>query len=578
MMSAPMDPDCLAPEQLPQTSRLYSAYLSKPEKLAAYYSHPADLGGIRAAARELKAGAARYPAEMRWGVVQILRDQNARFAGGALEPQAKRSLERLEAGALAIVTGQQVALFGGPAYTFYKALTALRVAADLTRGGLEAVPIFWMAGEDHDLAEVNHVFWQSGGAPDKLEWAGDAHTEEQTEGRTVGSIPLGKGIEPLVRKAAGALGGSFAGNTSAGNALASELSEALTAAYRPNETFGSAFARLMSALFAARGLILLDPQDARLHQLAAPLLQRTAQQREELIAALLAQDKKLEKSGYHAQVRVTERSTLLFRIVGGRILDGRNETVRALDGRRVALKKVNSEFAAAAEHFSPQELHEAIATSPELFSPNALLRPVVQDFLLPTAAYIAGPAEIAYFAQNSVLYKKLLGRMPAILPRPSFTLVEPEVARLLARYELEPADALRGRQSLAAKMERRHIPRGLAAKLDAEQKKLVRMLAGLRKPIANLDPTLAGALETATRKMLYQLENLRRKAGRAADFRTGVLTKHEQVILSSLYPQHGLQERSLSLLPFLARHGADLFDDLGKRCGLNPCAHRFVRL
>jgi hypothetical protein len=321
-MSASMDPDCLAPGHLPHLSRLYATYLSDFKKLAAAYAHPPDLRGIRAAARELKARATSYPAEMRGGVVQILRDQNFRVAGGALHPQAKRNLDRLESGAVAIVTGQQVGLFGGPAYTFYKALSAIRVAADVTRSRVEAVPIFWMAGEDHDLAEVNHVFWPTENGLEKLEWEGDA----QDDGRSVGGILLGKGIEALVRKASDALTGAFA----------AEISDALKAAYAPGETFGSAFARLMSALFASRGLILLDPQDARLHQLAAPIMQRAAKQQEELTAALMAQDKKLVNGGYHAQVKVTGRSTLHFYTAGGRGANTRMESGRTPDGRGIA--------------------------------------------------------------------------------------------------------------------------------------------------------------------------------------------------------------------------------------------------
>jgi bacillithiol biosynthesis cysteine-adding enzyme BshC len=590
MMSAPMDPDCLAPDQVPETSRLYSIYLSNPSQLGAFYAHPPDLRGVREAARELKGAPERYPAEMRFGVAQILREQNARFGGDSLEPKVKRNLDRLESGAVAIVTGQQCGLFLGPAYTFYKALSALRISERLTRSGIEAVPIFWMASEDHDLAEANHIYWPApansaaalnGEAIAKLELP----ASPEDEGRSVGSVLLGKGIEMLVRRAADSLSGAFA----------PEFARAMTAAYRPEETYGSAFARLMSKLFAARGLILLDPQDARLHQLAAPILQRAAQQQEALTAALLAQNKKIEKAGYHAQVRVTETSTLLFRIEGGLGAEARKEDGRSVGanniagytpGKRIALKRINSGFAAGSEHFSAQELTAAIAAAPELFSPNALLRPVVQDSLLPTVAYIGGPAEIAYFAQNRVLYDKLLGRMPAILPRASFTLIEPEIARILKRYDLNPADVLAGKQSLAAEMERRHIPRGLAAKFSAEQKKLERMLADLRKSLTKLDPTLAGALDTAARKILFQLEKLRRQAGRASDFRSGILAKHEAAILSSLHPQHTLQERLLSLIPFLARHGDDLIETLSKHCGLptgkirgaKKCAHRFIHL
>jgi bacillithiol biosynthesis cysteine-adding enzyme BshC len=558
-----MDPDCLAPEQLPQTTRLYSTYLTRPEKLDAFYAHPPNLKGIRAAVRRVRSGEARYRAEMRTAVEEILRAQNFAYGDGKLESQLMTNLSRLKNGAVAVVTGQQVGLFGGPAYTIYKAISALRIAAELTEHSINAVPIFWMAGEDHDLAEVNHVYWQSAAAEigaeiEKLQWTGDAGAEQKYEGRSVGSIPLGQGIEALTRRVTDSLGGILEGIS-----FPAQLNSMLAAAYRPGETFGSAFAKLMAKLFAKSGLILLDSQDPGLHQLAAPLLQRAATHQDELAAAILAQDKKLEKAGYHAQVKVTERSTLFF---------------KNMDGRRVAMKKIAAGFTAWKERYPPKLMHDAIAATPELFSANALLRPVVQDFLLPTVVYVGGPAEIAYFAQNSVLYERLLHRTPVILPRASFTLVEPEVARLLKRYKLEPADVFGGKQSLAEKMERQFISKQLAAKFNIEQKKLETMLAGLREPITQLDPSLAGALDTAARKMHFQLDKLRRKAGRAADLRAGLLTKHEQIILGALYPQHGLQERTLSLLPFLARHGKGLLDTLGKNCSLTPCAHRFVRL
>jgi bacillithiol biosynthesis cysteine-adding enzyme BshC len=451
--------------------------------------------------------------------------------------------------AAAIVTGQQVGLFGGPAYTFYKALSALRIVEQLRKGGIEAVPIFWMATEDHDLAEVNHVAWSCTSGDERLEWAGD----KSSEGRSVGNIVLGDAIAPLVRRAIEALAGSGA----------NEVSEILSSAYQPDVTFGFAFARMMSALFAKRGLILLDPLDARLHHLVTPLLRRAANEQSDLGAALLEQNKRLEKLGYHAQVKVTDRSTMLFATV---------------EGKRVALVRRNSGFVAGSKEYTAAELASAIEAHPESLSPNALLRPVMQDVLLPTAAYIGGPAEIAYFAQNRVLYDKLLGRMPAILPRASFTIVEPAVERLLKRYGLSIEDVLHGRQHLRKKMERQNLPRGLAARFTSDEKKLMRMLAALKKPIEKLDSTLVGALETAQRKMVHQFGKLRAKAGRAEGFRTGVLSRHEQTVCDALYPQNGLQERSLSLLPFLARNAMEMLDDIEEKSGIDSAAHCVVRL
>lgn len=554
-MCVPMEYDCLTPANLPHITRLYSDFLSwraKPSaspKLSSFYPHQPTLAGIREAARGLTRGTTRYPGEMRAAVAEILRSQNAGFCGNALPAALERNLALLKGNAVAIVTGQQVGLFGGPAYTFYKALSALTIAAQLRKKNIEAVPIFWMASEDHDLAEINHVYWPSATGLERLDWAG----EKEQEGRSVGGIVLGPQIAPLVRKAIDGLAGS----------ASQEIGAILAAAYKPDRTFGSAFAQMMAALFGEQGLILLDPMDVRLSRLAAPLFHRAVKEQAELTAGLLAQNKQIEKSGYHTQVKVTERSTLLFRII---------------EGKRVALLRRNSGFVAADQEFSAADLDAAIDANPDAFSPNALLRPVMQDTLLPTAAYIGGPAEIAYFAQNRVLYDRLLGRMPAILPRASFTLVEQPVERLLKRYGLTIEDVLRGRQHLRLKMEKRNLPRGLAARFIVEEKKLVRMLAGMRKPVGKLDSTLVGALDNAQRKMLYQFGKLQAKAGRAAGFRTGILSGHEQAIRDALYPQNALQERSLSLLPFLARNGLELLAELGKNAGVEPAAHCVARL
>ena len=554
-MFVPMERDCLTPESLPHITRLYSDFLSwrakgsPPARLAGLYGQRPNLSGIKSAVRELTRGPAAYSKEMRAAVTETLRAQNTQFSGGQLPPEVAQNLDRLFGKAVAIVTGQQVGLFGGPAYTFYKALSALRIVEQLRKGGIEAVPIFWMASEDHDLAEINHASWPTATGEERLEWTGD----KSLAGRSVGNIVLGDSIFPLVKRAAESLSGPDSG----------EIENILASAYQPGATFGSAFARLMSELFAKRGLILLDPLDARLHKLSAPLLIRAARDQSELGAALLDQNKRLEKLGYHAQVKVTDRSTVLFAMV---------------EGKRVALVKRNSGFVAGHQEFSGDQLASEIELRPESFSPNALLRPVMQDTLLPTAAYIGGPAEIAYFAQNRVLYDRLLGRTPAILPRASFTIVEPVVQRLLTRYGLSIEDIFRGRQFLRGKMERQNLSRGLAARFTAEEKKFAKMLEAFRKPITKLDSTLAGALDTVQRKMLYQFGKLRAKSGRAEGFRTGVLSKHEQSILSALYPQNGLQERSLNLLPFLARNGLDLLDAIEKKSGLDSGAHCIVRL
>lgn len=539
-MAVPMDCHCIPPAELPHVTKLFATFLDDFGGLSEFYSHPPTEAGIVAAAREV-----RHDAEERHSVVEVLREQNQRLgADGA----SLRNLDRLAAGAVAIVTGQQVGLFTSPSYSIYKALSALRTARQLTERGTEAVAVFWLATEDHDLAEINHSYWPSRDGLDRIEVSAAG-----AAGRRVGEVELGEAVVAAVSRAQALLEGP----------AAEELSRFLAESYRPEETFGSAFGRLMARIFAGQGIILLDPLDARLHRRMAPIYRRALEENEILTRELIMRSKKLDRAGYHAQVKVTERSTLLFLNV---------------DGQRLPIRRRGEGFVAGRASFSAADLLDTIERTPEEFSANVLLRPVVQDALLPTAAYVGGPAEIAYVAQAEVVYRRLLGRMPAVLPRASFTLIEPHVARLLRKYGLELRDVLRGRQHLRGKMERQFLSKALSKRFDTGERTIRRLLGGLRRPLGKLDNTLLGALGTAERKMLYQFLRLRRKVGRAQNFRSGVLDAHERQLTDALYPHRGLQERTLCFLPLLARHGPGLLVELADRAGIGASQHQVLFL
>jgi bacillithiol biosynthesis cysteine-adding enzyme BshC len=526
-----MESRCISFREVRHTTKLFSLFLEEFDLVAPYYAHPPTEEGLAASAREVQ-----LDPSARHDVVEVLREQNLRFApDGSLDVETTRNLDRLAAGAMAIVTGQQVGLFSGPAFNLYKAVSVLHCAREATRRGIDAVPVFWLATEDHDLAEVNQSYWntRSGLVRHALP------EKEDDAGRRVGEVALGEAITPIVAKAVESLEGTFS----------EEIVRALRESYGPRETYGSAYGKLMARLLAGRGIIFLDPLDVRLHRLAVPAYLRALDEADELSRALLMRSKELEDRGLHAQVKVTREATLLFCNV---------------NRRREPVRSRNNRFLVAESSFTPAELRAEIERSPESFTPNVLLRPVIQDALLPTAAYIGGPAEIAYMAQAQVVYRKILGRMPAILPRGSFTIIESHVARVLRKYGLEFQDVLHGRQHLRSKMERKSLPRGLSRRFEADEEALRRLLKAYTKPLERLDRSLLGALQVVERKMLHQLQKLRAKAGRAENFRTGTLDGHERLLLDSLYPKHGLQERTLSALPLLAVHGPDLLDDLGR--------------
>ena len=529
----PMHCRALQIEVLPHQPKLLRDYVHSYDRVGAFFQHKPGLESVLAVARELE-----YPLERRKEVAAALRHQNELLGAG---PATFSNLDRFEKGACAVVSGQQVGLFSGPAYAVYKALAAVRVAWELSEHGVDAVPVFWMATEDHDLEEIRHTtFFHDGRLLDFELPQGVGNNAP------VGRIQLGKDVEALGSAAAGVLGG--------------EIAAILKECYQPEETYASAFGRLFARLLRHAGLILLDPLDLRLRRLAQPLFARAVEERDVIDEALLARDKQLENSGYAPQVKVTARSTILFHI--------------SREGRQV-INHGGGAFASGGRQWSKQELLDAVYSEPENFSPNALFRPVVQDYLLPTVAYIGGPSEISYFAQSEVLYRQMLGRMPVMLARADFTLVDTKAQRLLKQYGIDVEQVWEGPQELGRRMSRASIPENLASLLEENGGEIQKRLQQWSDAVAVLDPTLTTAVETAQKKIEYQSEKLQQMIGRALDRKSGTLDSHQEFLSNLIYPRKALQSRELGFLPFLARWGESL-EEIGRHSGIKSSGTHFV--
>jgi len=517
-----MDCRALFPSQLPHTPRLYRDFVEKFSKLESFFDHTPEWKSVVRESKDLQ-----FPSDRRAQITEILRSQNQLFGSSS---ETFRNLDRLSDGAVAVVSGQQVGLFGGPSYSFYKALSAIQTAHELSEKGIPAVPIFWMATEDHDVDEVRHVTWfhegelQSFSLPKPLE-----------DAVPVGRIRLGEEINELVARAQPLLGQTFG--------------DLLHEAYTPVATYSSSFAALFARIFAEHGLILLDPLDDRIHHLAASLLRDALVHRDELNDLLLQVGRELDLSGYEPQVKVTSHSTLLFSLE---------------EGKRHVITASNSHFSSGATSLPREQWFRSVEACPEHFSPNALLRPVMQDFLLPTVVYFGGPSEIAYFAQSQVLYKKLLGRMPVLLPRADFTLVDPKAERILRKYHLDVEDVWQGSQTLRDKMYNSAVPKKLTREFDGNIRTIEKSIGKLHKAIAKVDPTIQGTIARAEKRIHYQLEKLRHKTGAALDRHEKVIAKHEAFLENLVFPQKGLQSRDLCFLPFLARWGTGGLNELQK--------------
>jgi len=291
--------------------------------------------------------------------------------------------------------------------------------------------------------------------------------------------------------------------------------------------------------------------------LAAPTMRAAVDAAPELTDAILARSKELVDSGYHAQVHMEPHTSLVFLLEGG---------------RRLTLRRHGSEYSVNGRQFTAAELAAQAAS----LSPNALLRPVVQDSMLPTVATIGGPAEVAYLAQSAVIYRALLGRMPVAVPRTGFTILDERGAKKLERYGVTVQDCFAGEDAFRERIASRLIPAELARALRDTMNTVETAVARLNTELAAFDPTLARAAATSTRKIRHQLSKLQAKTGRETMRRSERALRDASSLYGLIYPERHLQERLYSILPFLAKHGLDLIDHVYGAIELECPDHRLM--
>ena len=515
-----MESSCVRHTQIPATSKLFSDFLYNYERVKPFFPHYfADPDAFKDALVQIQ-----YPDSRRSALISALRPLNPGSA--ALDKLA-------QPGTVAVVTGQQVGLFSGPAYTVFKAITAARLAHQLTESGIPAVPVFWLATEDHDLAEVDHAWvFNRDAAPTKIALA------PMSNGVPVGTVVPREWPIADLEDALGDL--PFAGDVIA----------RIREAYRPGATLGAAFLALLRDLLRDLDLVFIDPLIPEVRQIAAPLLSDAVRNIPDLLAALRCRNAELEAAGYHAQVHIEDDSSLLFLI----------------NGKRNPLHLQQGAFATKERTYNASELAQL---GPAL-SPNALLRPVMQDYLLPTIAYVGGPAEVAYMAQAQVLYEKLLGRIPVIFPRNSYTLLDARSSKLLTKYRLKVTDLLDTHEHVRNRMAARLIPAALRSEFENAARQIASSLESVDAVLNEFDPTLEAAAQKSRSKMLYQLERMQRKIANEVMRRDERASRDADYVLHLVYPHRHLQERFYSIIPFLAKAGLDvpkrLFDETQLAC------------
>ena len=542
--------ETLSFESIPHQTRLFLDYLRDPLALKQFYPSAVRFH------HELPTRASEVLAAHktdRNALGDALKAMNTKWGAGA---ETLANIERLsEPDCLAVVSGQQAGLFTGPLYTIYKALTAVKLAGCLMQRNTKAVPVFWMATEDHDFVEVAKAeFIGRDCRLTSVDIARELHRDAQPVGRVILDDSINEAVQHLLEQLPE-------------SEFIPDLENLLRDAWQPGRSYGEAFARMMTALLGRHGLIFLDPLDERLKKLAAPLYADAARRSYEIATAIEARSRELEAAGYHAQVVASSNSFPLF------LHD-------AAGARHAVTRTANGKYGtkAADEEYTAEELAERALNNPQSFSPNVTLRAVVQDYLLPTIAYMGGSAEIAYFAQTAEVYRILRRPVTPILPRASMTMVESHTGRVLERYGLGLGDLFSGPDNLLRRVVEEHLGVGTARTFVKTEENVNRELDELREQLRAIDPTLADALETGRRKINYQLEGLRTRFHRAQMARDEAAHRQLQRTFDQLYPNKALQERHINITSLLARHGRYVVDWIFNAINLESTEHQIVYL
>jgi len=531
---------CVGLDRLPGFRRLAADYAASPHALSPFFEgHPADADAWRNAIRRTLA----CPRE-RDALADIIAAQQ-RHRGAP--PAAVEAAERLRRpGSVAIVTGQQAGLFGGPLLTLLKAVTALKLARRVEADhGTPAVPVFWIEADDHDWEEVASCAVI--GADNRLQTI-EAAPPPGAGRCPVGSLRLAEEIGIAVDRLTSALP-----RTEFTEALLDEI----RAAYRPGASPADAFGRLVEHALGDEGLAVFDASDPRAKPLARRIFAREAGEPGRTAELAGEAGVRLEAMGYHAQVTMRPNSLALFALAGGRLS-----------------MRIDGDALLVGEGLAPaRNVLAEIDANPAAFSPNVLLRPIVQDAIFPTAAYVAGPNELAYHAQLGRVYEHFAVPRPLVALRLSATVLEASGLRFLARHGI-------AFEALAAQDDR--VLNGLLESAlppeveSAHQAALLSVETSMRRlaeALPSVDSTLHGAAVSSLGRMVHELRGLREKTLQAAKRNDDVLRRQFARVRAQAFPAGQLQERVVAWVWFLNRHGRGLLRHLLDGLPLDPVCH-----
>jgi len=518
--------------RFPWIRPLAADYAFNFERIASLYAGDPT---SRTAWADAMTRAASYP-RSRQAVADVLAAQQARRNAPAAARAAAASLAN--AATVAVVTGQQAGAVGGPLFTLLKALTALQlVRRAASEHRAEVVAVFWVDAEDHDWNEIaSCTVLDASFQPRTVTIPPPDGAGE----RSIGTLKLDDRIEPTLDELSAALGET---------AFTTDLMAQLRAAYRPGAGVAEAFATWIEAVLGPHGLIVFDASDPAAKPLVAKVFSHEVQSAGRTSALAAVAGESLAAKGHRPQVTPQADSLAMFH-------------VDLAGGARRSIKRQGDGFVAGDRTFTAAELSAETSSAPDRFSPNVLLRPIVQDTLFPTVCYIAGPSELAYLGQLREVYESFGVPMPLIYPRATATLVDSATARFLAKYDV-PIESLQPQdESALNRLLESQIPQGVELALKDAEETARRVMTRVIEEVPSVDPTLAGAARTTLSRIEHDLQSLHNKMIQAAKKKDDTLRRQFARTQAQVFPLGHPQERTLGVVYFLNRYGPAVVDRL----------------
>ncbi|KAB2907322.1 MAG: bacillithiol biosynthesis cysteine-adding enzyme BshC [Ignavibacteriales bacterium] len=535
---------------IPGQSPLFLDYLYNFKNVAKYYIK--DFRNEQIYEPHFRDVLSKYPTDRR-ELAAAIKNQ---YLNKRISVKTSRNIKFLEEkNTLVIATGQQLGIAGGPLYTIYKTISAIKLAADLTEKfpDFNFVPVFWLAGDDHDFREIQSInVINKESKLEKITYSIDEDPEKDFG--SVGSMILESDIEDFFTQLRSSLRETEFTN---------DVITFLSGIYEKGRTIADSFTEMMYKFFDKYGLVICNPQTEEIKRLLIPVFRHEIENYRTHASKLIQVSAGLDEE-YHAQVKIRPINIFINNETGRHLLDPLEN-----DEFRLKRKKVK---------FTKDELLQLLETSPEIFSANVILRPICQDYLFPTAFYIGGPAEVAYFAQIVQLYKMFNLATPIAYPRLSATIVEKSVQTLLQRFGITIEDFFKLKREIFNKVASMISEYDIDGKFQDAEGKLAEVYDDLKNYLADVENTLADPVEKSKIKALQHLSDLKAKAEAAR------LRKHENTMnrldksYALLLPENNLQERELNYFYFANKYGLGFFEYLIEKLQINEHDHSVIFL